>query len=238
MAEDTFPGESRIKKIGGKLYGDYLTFKKDVSYINVYYFDFFSLLGLTDDVNYIIEALQTHKVGNIFLDKTRRDLADGKISKEKFLSSFAMRDIARYSTTDPEKARKREERGIRFNINQAYKNIGEKYLKENKIFPFVPKHNHKVMDLCGCTLYVTPTQLAIDCDKFVEIYGDHMAALESVAGQLHQKAADYINKFFNGVEITPKELERYFTLEDGVIKANPKSMNGVNYYRLGWRNCK
>ena len=238
MTEDTFPGESRIKKIGGKLYIDYLTFKKDVSYINIYYFDFFSLLGLTDDVNYIIEALQTHNVGNVFLDKMKRDLADGKISEDKFLSSYAMKDVARYSATDPEKARKRKENSIRFNMNQTYKNIGEKYLKDNKIFPFVPMHNHKTMEICGGALYVAPTQLVIDCDKFIEIYGDYLAASVSVAGQLHQKAADDINKFFNGVEITPKELERYFITEDGVVKVNPKSVKGENYFRLGWRCCK
>ena len=238
MIEDTFHGESKIKKIGGKLYEDYLAFKKDVFYINVYYFEFFSRLGMADDVSCIIEALQSHKVGNVFMDKTRRDLDVGKIPKEKFLSQCAMEDVARYSSTNPEKARKREENSIRHHLNLEYKNIGEKYLKDNKIYPFDPRHNHKAMDLCGGALYVTPTQLAIDCDKFIEIYGDHLAASESKTGKLHQKAADTINKFFNGVEITQKELERYFTLEDGVIKVNPKSMKRENYFRLGWRSCK
>lgn len=238
MIEDTFHGESRIKKIGGKLYEYYLAFKKDVFYINVYYFEFFSRLGMADDVSCIIEALQSHKVVNVFMDKTRRDLDVGKIPKEKFLSQCAMEDVVRYSSTNPEKARKREENSIRHHLNLEYKNIGEKYLKDNKIYPFAPRHNHKAMDLCGGALYVTPTQLAIDCDKFIEICGDYLAASKSETGKLHKLAANTINQFFNGVEITPKELEKYFVLKNGIIIANPKSMSTECYIRLGWRDCK
>ena len=75
MIEDTFDGERKIKKIGGKLYEDYLAFKSDVFYINVYYFEFFSLLGMTDDISIIIEALQSHKDKKVFVEKAKRDIS-------------------------------------------------------------------------------------------------------------------------------------------------------------------
>ena len=45
-----------------------------------------------------------------------------------------------------------------------------------------------------------------------------------------------LNKFFNGsVEITQKELEKYFIIECGAVKPNPKSINKTDYARLGKR---
>ena len=238
MIEDTFDGERKIKKIGGKLYEDYLAFKSDVFYINVYYFEFFSLLGMTDDISIIIEALQSHKDKKVFVEKAKRDISEGRVPRDKFISESTKKYAKKHALSEPEKVKKREEISISRNIYQAYKNIGESYLKEKKIYPFYPKHNHKVMEICGRSLYVTPSQLAIDCDKFIEIYGDYLAASASESGRLHEKVADTINQFFNGVEITHKELERYFMLEDGVIRTNPMSKNKESYSRLGWRNCK
>ena len=58
-------------------------------------------------------------------------------------------------------------------------------------------------------------------------------------GQQHQAAADAINRFFNGaVEITQKELDRYFILEYGIVKPKPTSITKQNYARLGVRSLK
>ncbi len=238
MIQETFDGENKIKKIGGKLYNDYLTFNNDVYYINWFYFDLFSLLGLSDDVNYIIMALQSGRLDSVFFEKVESDIKEGKVPKERFISGEAMNFAKEHGMTDPEKAAKWLKKSFRLNLIKAYKDIGESYLKENNLYPFYPKHNHRIMEICGGALYATETQLAIDCGKFIEIYGDHLSASVSQSGKLHQEVADSINRFFNGMEITTSELENYFTLKDGIIKTNPKSMKREWYLRLGWRDCK
>ena len=235
MVDNTFPNEAKVRRIGGKMYEDYLSFKKDVDYINIYYFELFSILGMTDDVNCIIEALQSHKLQSVFIDKIERDINEGRIPKEYFISKPTILYAKRYAFSDPEKVMKREQRSIGYNIILKYKEIGEKYLKENKIYPFYPKHNKMALEICGGSLYVTPEQIAIDVNKFIEIYSSYLSALESKTNELHQHAADAVNRFFNGVEITQKELERYFMLEGGIIKVNPKSIKKIDYSRLGWR---
>lgn len=235
MVDNTFPNEIKIKRIGGKLYEDYLSFKKEVDYINIYYFEFFSLLGLTDDINCIIEALQSHKVEMVFFEKVARDISEGRIPKEEFISPPTIQYAKRYAFTDPEKVMRREQRSIRYNIKLKYKEIGEKFLEENKMLPFNPRHNKKALEICGGSLYVTPEQIAIDVNKFIDIYSSYLSALKSETNRLHQHAADAMNQFFNGVEITQKELERYFTLEAGVINVKPKSVSKIDYARLGWR---
>ena len=238
MIEDTFKGESEIKRIGGKLYEDYLAFKKDVFYLNIYYFEFFSLLGMTDNVDCIIEALQSHKVKEVFLEKTAKDIDDGRLPRERYISRPTVLFAKKYALSEPEKVRKREENSININLRNKYKKIGDSYLKEKKIYPFYPKHNHLLMEVCGGAFYITPTQFAIDCKKFIEIYGNYLSASVSESGKLHKQAADAMNQFFNGVEITQVELKNYFILKDGVVKVNPKSMKIECYSRLGWRNCK
>lgn len=220
------------------MYDDYLAFKKDVYYINWFYFNLFSLLGMTDDVNYIIMALQSGRLDNVFFEKVESDIKEGKIPKERFISEAAINFAKEYGATEPERVAKRLEKSLRFNMIKAYKDIGESYLKENKLYPFYPKHNHRIMEICGGALYATETQLAIDCGKFIEIYGDHLSASVSKSGKLHQEVADSINRFFNGMEITTREFEKYFTIKDGIVKANPKSMKRECYIRLGWRDCK
>ena len=62
-----------------------------------------------------------------------------------------------------------------------------------------------------------------------------MEAYESKNQEQHQEAANAINRFFNGIEITQEELARYFTIEYGAVKPNPKSINRNDYMRLGYK---
>lgn len=236
MESDIYKKEYKIKTIGGRLAEDYYTLKRDVDYINIYYFDLFYYLGLTDDIDYIIEALNSHKLYSVFSDKIMRDIAEGKTPKEKFISKNTKKFLKNLPPEDMEIGKKRELRCIRTKIAILFKETGEKYMRENKIYPFCPKHNHRALELCRKALYIAPSQIAIDIDKFIEIYKDYMAADESETKEMHQKAADAINHFFNGVEITKKELSKYFVLKDGTIKINPKSVNLESYSRLGVRN--
>ena len=236
MESDIYKKEYKIKSIGGRLAEDYYSLKRDVDYINIYYFDLFYYLGLTDDIDYIIEALNSHKLYSVFTDKIMRDIAEGKRPKENFLSKKTKEYLKNLPPEDMEKGKKRELKSMRIKIGILFRETGEKYLKENKIYPFCPKHNHKALELCRKALYVAPSQIAIDIDKFIEIYKDYMAADESVTKKMHQKAAEAINRFFNGVEITEKELSKYFVLENGIIRINPKSVNLESYSRLGTRN--
>ena len=85
-------------------------------------------------------------------------------------------------------------------------------------------------------LYISDGKIQIDEDKFIEVYGSFIKASESELMKQHQAAADGVNKFFGGaVPITDKELERYFMIEDGIMKVNPLSVNIESYSRLGSR---
>lgn len=238
MENEIFGSEYRIRKIGGRLAEDYYTLKKDVDYINIYYFGLFSLLGLTDDIDYIIEALNSHKLYSVFYEKIMRDITEGKTPKENFISKNTKAFLKNLPPEDMEIGKKRELKCMRTKISILFKETGEKYLKENKIYPFCPKHNHTALELCREALYVAETQIAIDIDKFIDIYKDYIEAEESTTHRIHQEAANTINRFFNGVEITEKELSRYFVLAHGVIRVNPKSVNWESYSRLGKRSTR
>ena len=59
--------------------------------------------------------------------------------------------------------------------------------------------------------------------------------VENIAKQ-HIEAADALNRFFAGaVPITQKELERYFSFDNGIAEVRQSSVNLESYCRLGGR---
>ena len=98
------------------------------------------------------------------------------------------------------------------------------------------RYNRLPLKICREALSLVPGGFIIDADKFVEIYGDFLEAHNSQIGKQHLEAAEAINRFFGGkVEVTEKELKKYFIIEDGILKPNPKSITSQNYMRLGYR---
>ena len=236
--EDKFKNEDKVRKVGGRLYSDYYGFKREVEYINGYFFELFYILNLTDDIDLIVDTLNDglHNLCSVFIDKTIRDIEAGKIAKNKFLSSQMKTKL---ESLLPEEQAKVWERETKRSLKVLYKKIHEQYTKEYRIYGLETKHNKKGFEICRKTLFVTPSRIEIDGEKFIEVYTDYMEADESETKKIHEQAAAAINRFFNGaVEITQKELSKYFILEYGIVKVNPKSVNITDYARLGIRTIR
>ena len=236
--EDKFKNEDKVRKVGGRLYSDYYGFKREVEYINDYFFELFYILNLTDDIDLIVDTLNDglHNLCSVFIDKTIRDIEAGKIAKNKFLSSQMKTKL---ESLPPEEQAKVWERETKRSLKVLYKKIHEQYTKEYRIYGLETKHNKRALEICRKTLFVTPSRIEIDGDKFIEVYTDYMEADESETKKIHEQAAAAINRFFNGaVEITQKELSKYFILEYGIVKVNPKSVNITDYARLGIRTIR
>ena len=236
--EDKFKNEDKVRKVGGRLWSDYYTFKREVEYINDYFFELFYILNLTDDIDLIVDTLNDglHNLCSVFIDKTIRDIEAGKIAKNKFLSSQMKTKL---ESLPPEEQAKVWERETKRSLKVLYKKIHEQYTKEYRIYGLETKHNKRALEICRKTLFVTPSRIEIDGDKFIEVYTDYLEADESETKKIHEQAAAAINRFFNGaVEITQKELSKYFILEYGIVKVNPKSVNITDYARLGIRTIR
>lgn len=74
--------------------------------------------------------------------------------------------------------------------------------------------------------------LTVNKAKFIEIFEDYTKAKESKLYKAHTEIVDAINKFFGCIPITDKELSKYFMLEYGIMKINPKSVNLESYMRI------
>ena len=238
MAQDKFKNEDKVRKVGGRVESDYYHFRSEIEYINDNFFELFYILNLTDDIDLIIDTLNDglHNLCSVFIDKIIRDIEAGKIAKNKFLSSQMKTKL---ESLPPEEQAKVWERETKRSLKVLYKKIHEQYTKEYRIYGLETKHNKRALEICRKTLFVTPSRIEIDGDKFIEVYTDYLEADESETKKIHEQAAAAINRFFNGaVEITQKELSKYFILEYGIVKVNPKSVNITDYARLGYRGAK
>lgn len=74
--------------------------------------------------------------------------------------------------------------------------------------------------------------LIIDVRKFMAKYVELSEGKISEIYQRHQEAATAINKFFGGVEVTEKRINKFFVVEDGLVKTNPKSVSSSGYMEL------
>ena len=236
--EDKFKNEDKVRKVGGRVESDYFHFRSEIEYINDNFFELFYILNLTDDIDLIIDTLNDglHNLCSVFIDKTIRDIEAGKIAKNKFLSSQMKTKL---ESLLPEEKERVWERETKRSLKVLYKKILEQYQKEYRVYWLETRHNKSALEILRTTLFITPERIEIDGEKFVEVYTDYLAADESETKKIHEQAAAAINRFFNGaVEITQKELSKYFILEYGIVKVNPKSVNITDYARLGIRTIR
>ena len=165
-----------------------------------------------------------------YIAKETEKIASGKLNIEKVLSQKTLKK----EFPTPEEKEKVYNREIHRALVYRYNKIEDTFRKRYK--PSLRGFFKYPIKVCGKALSLTSEGFVIDVEKFIEIYGDYLEANDSQTGKQHQEAADAINRFFNGqVEITDKEMERYFILEDGIVKPNPKSINREGYIRLGYR---
>ena len=238
VKEDRFKNEDKVIKVGGKVASDYYRFKSEIEYINENFFWFFFLLDLTDDIDLIIDTLNNdlQNLCSVFINKVMRNIEAGKIRKDKFISP---KTKAKLESLPPEEQATVWERETKRSLKFLYKKKLRQYQEEYSVYWFETRHNKSALEILRTTLFITPERIEIDGEKFVEVYMDYLAADESETKKIHEQAAAAINRFFNGaVEITQKELSKYFILEYGIVKVNPKSVNITDYARLGIRTIR
>ena len=236
--EDRFKNEDKVRKVGGRVESDYYHFKSEIEYINDNFFELFYILNLTDDIDLIIDTLNKdlRNLCNVFIDKVFRDIEAGKIRKNRFLPDSTKKRLEKAA---PEEQEKIWEKGTKWGLNTLYKKILEQYKKEYRVYWLETRHNKSALEILRTTLFITPERIEIDGEKFVEVYTDYLAADESETKKIHEQVAEAINRFFNGAfPITQKELSKYFVLEYGIVKVNPKSVNLTDYARLGARTIR
>ena len=235
MASQIFKNEQKVKKIGGRLERDYYEFRNRVLSLNDNIIPLFILLGFTlRDKESIIEAILTENptkaASSLYISHFTELIEAGKIKLEKVLTSRMMKKIAEATPEEAERLRKRE---VHRSLVTRLKKIFKKYEKEYK--PSRLYFNPESLKILQGALNLCPTGLEINVDKFIELYGSFLDADGSDTRKKHQEAADSINRFFQGaVEIPQTELGRYFRLDYGVVKPNPKSINRESYLRLGY----
>ena len=238
--EHPTPKENLIKKIGGKLEGDYFSLRAAVDEVNGKYFPLLCYFGLnrSDDAENVTIALSNGVAGinNYFVERTKKDIEEGKLKKEKVLKAKWIVD----ENTPPEEREKRlrkEATELRRSLNVKFKMALKAYGKEYSIDYYgIGNYYKNILSLSRNLLYVTDYGMEIDVEKFISFYKDRMAASESIVGSLHEEAATALNKFFGGaVPITEKELNRYFDFKTGIAIVRPESVSLESYSRLGIR---
>lgn len=238
--EHPIPNVKLIKNIGGKLEDAYNTLRAAVDDMNGKFFNLLYYLDLVryDDTENVVKAMVegTRGIAGYFIDRTMRDVEDGKIKKEAVVKAKWIVD----ENTPPEEREKRlkkEKTEIHRSIALNVKRYIADFRKENYLGSFgIDSYYKRAILLCIDTLYLEDYGVEIDTEKFIAFYKDRMAASESIIAKLHIEAADALNRFFGGaVPITQKELERYFSFDYGIAEVRQSSVNLESYCRLGGR---
>lgn len=229
-----FSNEQKITQIGGKVQEDYITFRSLVLFLNGNIVPLYLRLGFN-------EAEQTDVVLDSILEGgtfAKRRFADywteraieGTVPMERILSANAIKTIGKYTQEEREKKlRGYLSRSLSLRFTEIYK----EYRRDFRPQPWTGSRYPVIVFRSSLTL--SPSGLVINVNRYLELYGSYMEAYESKNQEQHQEAANAINRFFNGIEITQEELARYFTIEYGAVKPNPKSINRNDYMRLGYK---
>lgn len=240
--EKPSPGQRRISKIGGRLSSDYYHLQGAIEMLNDNVIPLFQLLGMDEpgDKDDIIDALTGRNSflitsRSIFIANMTKKVTEGKIKKEKILSKITLGK----SLSDPEAEKQRIERELHRKLCFKYNEVKSYYVKNYYYSIASYSYCAPALKICREALEYSPSGLSINEEKFIELYSSYIEADESDRRKQHQEAADGINRFFGGaVEITDKELERYFMIENGILKPNPLSVNIESYMRLGSSGSK
>lgn len=235
--EKPSPGQRRISKIGGRLSSDYYHLQGAIEMLNDNVIPLFQLLGMDEpgDKDDIIDALTGRNSflitsRSIFIANMTKKVTEGKIKKEKILSKITLGK----SLSDPEAEKQRIERELHRKLCFKYNEVKSYYVKNYCYSIASYSYCTPALKICRDALEYSSSGLSINEGKFIELYSSYIEADESDRRKQHQEAADGINRFFGGaVEITDKELERYFMIENGILKPNPLSVNIESYMRLG-----
>lgn len=233
-----FENEAKIWKMGGKIEGDYLTFRELVISLNNDIIPLFALLGFTlADRDKLIEILldkaPMSALSEEYCKRMNEKIESGKIKLEDILPNITLKKLAEIDEP-PEKKERRKKNGIRRSVLARYEKIKE--LFEKKYNPSELRYNRRVIQIFQGALNLAPNGLVIDVDKYINIYSDYLESIGSTTFEEHQRVADTINRFFGGaVPITQEELKKYFVLDCGKVIPNSEAINREHYLRLGYK---
>lgn len=236
-----FEKEAKIWKIGGRIEGDYLTFRELVISLNNDIVPLFALLGFTlADRDKLIEILLDKSPMNSlcreYVKRITEKVDSGKIKLENILPKITLKKLAEIDEP-PEKKERRKETGIKRSILARYEKTKEQFQKNYNPSELV--YNRRVIQILQGALNLSPSGLVIDVDKYIELYSDYLESIGSTTFKEHQEVADTINRFFGGaVPITEEELKKYFVLDCGKVIPNPEAINKEHYLRLGYKPKK
>lgn len=229
--------ETKIKKIGGKIWDDYNTIRQDIEYINHYYYPLLEALNLTDDISLIIKVptTTTNELKTIFINKKFDDIDREVIPRLTYISPRSRKILEQLP---PEKREKRWVTLTSRRLSLIFKDIYKQYARNYDLHK-IAHYNKTALKIFREALFITPDGISIDRQKYVEIYISRMEASITKTAKQHELAAAALNLFFGGLEITHNELSKYFMLEYGKVKINPQSVNLKDYARLGYKGgCK
>ncbi len=230
-----------IRNIGGKIESSYDSLCFLVESANYTFSRFMYFLGLTRP-HYTEKYLEAIGKGNsgiseLYYESVLEDIEAGRKQKKAFIKD---KWIVGEDTPPEEREEmlKKEKQAIHkicmIKYKEAVKQFKQHYFWNGaSLSTYDLRHLEHVKSV----LYLSDDGLEIDTDKFIAFYESFISAEESDTKKQHQAAADAINRFFNGKEITEKELFKYFKIEDGILKVNPSSVNINSYSRLGQRTA-
>ena len=229
--------EYEIKKKGGATEHDYLRFKEEIEYLNRNISPLFILLGFSvQDKEAIMQALLSSSgtvlaIERVYIQLFTERFREGIIKPDQILSP---KTLEKRDET-PEEREKRIEREVHRRLKFRYKTAFSLFMRQYKPEPSLV-YDKQHLEIFKDAVILTPSGLSIDAERFLELYSSYMEAIGSTTNKQHQNVADTINRFFNGaVEITEKELKKYFILKHGVVKPNPEAINRESYTRLGYK---
>ncbi len=236
-----FPHEEEVEKIGGRLLVGYRFLKRIVLDFNENKLPLLQRLGFPVNLETALQSIHLSQNGlrEIFVQRTLKNIEAGNIPKGFSLPQKRERGEEEEATTPT--GRKRLEwsferelsRKLKFLFNKIYSD----YLELNPGGIWEKERTGGIPDTIQKAItFSEENGLGIDIPKFIKLYRDYIQKSEEILGRQHQAAADGLNVFFGGsIAVTWEEMEKYFLLEDGIVKVNPNSVNKKCYDRLGSR---
>jgi hypothetical protein len=230
-----FPNEDNISRIGGKLMEDYLTLRNIILFLNENTLPLYLRLGFNseDHTDFVIDCILERNVytKKRFAEYWRDRALQGLIPIDRILSAASIKRMERQ--TPPEEREKKLAGNLSRCLSLQFNDIYKDYYKEIRPQPWTGS-NYPIV-IFRKAIGLSPSGLVINANKYIEVYESYMEAFESKNHEQHQEIATAINRFFNGLEVTKQELEKYFIIEHGSIKPNPQSINKSDYMRLGYK---
>lgn len=238
MGSLIFPKEYKLNSIGGRLKNDYYTFRQSVLVINANYLPLFLMLGFSkpEDKDFIIDTLIASKefmydVRDRYIDYLVNQVKEGKVKPESILKKITIRKIEAMPDDEKNNTIRRE---IQRSIKCSYRDTFSRFLE--KYNPSPSGYNALALKVCRDALSLSSNGFVIDVEEYIRIYEEFIRLDESIIRRQQQAAADAINEFFNGkAKVTREDFDKYFIIENGVVKPNPDSINTKDYMRLGYR---